>query len=112
MPFSQKSRKNTNINHNRAKQACVNTADPATHLKDVQHEGWICRECGKMNHFTAVFRSMKHKAVHEVEQELDECREEDGQGDMVNNDFINFNQKAQALQQSEKLVVTKTVYTL
>ena len=31
--------KNTSINYNRAKQACVNTADPTTHLEDAQCMG-------------------------------------------------------------------------
>ena len=45
-----------------------------------------------MNHFRAVCRSMRHKAVHKVE--LDEYTEEDGQIDMVNIDFINSNAKS------------------
>ena len=36
---------------------------------------------------------MRHKAVHEVEQELDECTEEVEQIDTVNIDFINSNAK-------------------
>ena len=37
MPYDHKSRKNTSRNHNRAKQAHVNTGDQATHLEDAQH---------------------------------------------------------------------------
>ena len=39
MQYDCKSRKNTNRNHSRAKQAHANTVDPATHLKDTQHMG-------------------------------------------------------------------------
>ena len=51
-------------------------------------------ECGKMNHFRAVLKSVKHKAVHKVEQELDKYTEEDRQIDMVNIAFINSNTKS------------------
>ena len=36
MPYDQKSRKDKIINHNIAKQAHVNTADPATDHEDAQ----------------------------------------------------------------------------
>ena len=47
-----------------------------------------------MNHLRAVCRSVRHKAAHIVEQELDEYSEEDGQIDMVNIGFINSNAKS------------------
>ena len=37
---------------------------------------------------------MRHKAVHEVEQELDKYTEENGKVDIVNIDFINSNAKS------------------
>ena len=49
-----------------------------------------------MNHFRAVCRSVRHKAVLEVEQELDKYTE-DGQIDMVNINIINSNAKIQGI---------------
>ena len=37
---------------------------------------------------------MRHKAVHVVEQELEEYVEKDGQINMINIDFINSNAKS------------------
>ena len=56
--------------------------------------GKRCMGCGKLNHFRAVCRSMRHKEVHKVEQETDEYTEEDRQIDMVNIDFINSDVKS------------------
>ena len=47
-----------------------------------------------MNHFIAMCISTRHKAVHKVEQELEEYTEEDGQIDIVNIYFINSNAKS------------------
>ena len=49
-----------------------------------------------MSHFRAVCGSIRHRAVHEVEQdevELDDHTEEDMQIYMVNTNFIHFHAK-------------------
>ena len=51
-------------------------------------------ECGKVNQFRAACRIVRHKTVNKLEQELDEYTGEDGQIDMVNTNFINYNAKS------------------
>ena len=43
----QKQKNTTSINHNRANQACVNTADPANHFRDAQCVGRDAWDAGK-----------------------------------------------------------------
>ena len=54
-------------------------------------------KCGKVNLLGAVCRSVRQKAVHELEQEIDEYTEEDGKIDTVNIKFINSNAKSLAI---------------
>ena len=56
--------------------------------------GKRCGEFGKMEHFRAVCRSTRHRAVHKSEQELDKYIEENGQIDMVKINFINSQAKS------------------
>ena len=85
-----KKKKNTSRNYNRAKQACVNTVDPATHLKDaqcVERDIWNVTRIIIIEHCSEAWQ----RAVHKVEKEQ---IEEDGKTDMVNIDFINCNAKS------------------
>ena len=55
---------------------------------------------GKMNHFRAVCRTTRHRAVHKLKQDevqLDKYTEEDGQIDMLNINFIKSNTKSPGL---------------
>ena len=53
-------------------------------------------ECSMVNHFRAVCRSMRHKAVNELEKQLDEYAEEDGQIDIMNMNLLTLMPKGQA----------------
>ena len=64
--------------------------------------GNSCRKFDEMNHFRAVCRSTRCRAVHKVE--LDKYREEDGQIYMVNINCINSNARGPGIIAKLKLI--------
>ena len=50
-------------------------------------------DCSKVNHFRVVCKSVRHKAVHKLEQEINKNTEEDRQIDTVNIKLINSDAK-------------------
>ena len=62
MQYNQKSRKDKIINHNVAKQAHADIADPTTHLKDAQHMG---RYAGNVPRWTKFKQSVKAQDIEQ-----------------------------------------------
>ena len=55
--------------------------------------GKECAESGKVNHFREVYRSVRNRTVHDLEQEADKHHEEEDHIDMMNINSIIFNDK-------------------